>query len=617
MLRARGAAVALSLAATLAAAERGACAGIEDASLVLPQPALARPAVGERIAEPVFGTTLRRLTGRTPSGGWATHEYSQLQAVSPDGLYLLLIEDGAYVVRRLDDLALQTAVESSSWNAPRWLASSPHAIIHYDGNGDDDVTVQRTDAVTGATVDLLTLPAAYERVRVNQSSDELSRDGRWIGGMLARSDGANVVFALDLVRRELGAVLPLAQLYAGPCEPDPEWGALEPDWVGVSPLGRYLLVQWARDGTERCSGLESFDVASGAFVGRVYDGHQHGDLGVTTDGAGEFFMTFELYHPSGLLSLGVRALPGTATASAPTYVQVLDWGNGAHISCRGPAGVCLVTASSDLSNGRSAFEGELFLQHVDGRVERIAHHRSSECGYWVQPRATLSPDGRRAVFASDWGAASCAPSNDGLGRGEVYVVELGDDGVCGDGAVGAGESCDDGNGADGDGCSGACVREGVAGELLLWRMRIDAPAVARFRVRSVDPVIGIPPDVDPRESGGALRVRSADGTLDAVLSLPASGWQRAWSPGAWRYTDPAGAVGPVRRVVVRPGTLAVSAIGGAELLSAFASPPGDVEVALAIGGRFHCLRFGGTTDFRPGRGLRAWSSPPPVSCPAE
>ncbi|NIN95957.1 MAG: hypothetical protein GTO49_13485, partial [Anaerolineae bacterium] len=93
-----------------------------------------------------------------------------------------------------------------------------------------------------------------------QSWDELSRDGRWLAGMASRNDGAQVIFALDLQNLVLGAQLPLPDLYAGPCEPDPVWGEVEPDWVGVSPLGNYLVVQWVRDGTTRCSGLEIFDL---------------------------------------------------------------------------------------------------------------------------------------------------------------------------------------------------------------------------------------------------------------------------------------------------------------------------------------------------------------------
>jgi hypothetical protein len=196
--------------------------------------------------------------------------------------------------------------------------------------------------------------------------------------------------------------------------------------VGVSPLGNYLVVQWQRDGITRCSGLETFDLQTGDFVGRVYNGHQHGDLGVDSDGTTEFFMTFELYHPSGNEALGVRTLPGTSTVSPPTYVQELDW-IADHISCQGPHGVCLVTTYDNETGGWSALEGELFLQYTDGSVLRLAHHRSSGCGYWVQPRASISRDGRYVVFASDWGQEtgtdSCGGGND-LGAGDPYIIDL-------------------------------------------------------------------------------------------------------------------------------------------------------------------------------------------------
>ena len=108
-------------------------------------------------------------------------------------------------------------------------------------------------------------------------------------------------------------------------------------------------------------------------------------------------------------------------------MQILDWGSGEHISCQGPNGVCLVTAGTWDINGWGPFEGELFLQYTDGNVLRLAHHRSSSCGYWVQPRASISRDGNYVVFASDWahgtGTSSCAGGND-LGEGDPYIINL-------------------------------------------------------------------------------------------------------------------------------------------------------------------------------------------------
>jgi len=71
----------------------------------------------------------------------------------------------------------------------------------------------------------------------------------------------------------------------------------------------------------------------------------------------------------------------------------------------------------------SPFSGDVFLIDADGAVRRVAHHRSSKYGYWVQPRASLSEDGRYAIFASDWlrGAPGWSP---GSCRAEAYPIDL-------------------------------------------------------------------------------------------------------------------------------------------------------------------------------------------------
>lgn len=396
---------------------------LTDPNLIVTPAPLTAPAAGSSVIDPVFGTSLRRLTN-SGSNGFATHIYSQLQAFSTDNQYLLLIEDEWYTVRRLDSLAtLLNASDTASWNAPRWHPTQADTIIHFDDNSDTTLRLQFTNVNSGQTTTVYTFPANYERIRSNQSFDEISRDGRYLAGMASLSNGDQMLFAFNLETNTLSAQIRLsADLYGGPCAPDPTWGEVEPDWIGVSPLGNYLMVQWTRDGTARCSGLESFDITTGAFVGRVYDGHQHGDLGIMADGVTEFFMTYELYHPSGLLSLGYHTLPGNATVQAPVYLRTLDW-VGDHISCQGPAGVCLITTIGDSSDGWSALEGELFLQYLDGSVARLAHHRSSGCGYWVQPRGSLSRDGRYAIFATNWGSGICSSPLD-LGAGDAYLIDM-------------------------------------------------------------------------------------------------------------------------------------------------------------------------------------------------
>ena len=219
------------------------------------------------------------------------------------------------------------------------------------------------------------------------------------------------------------------------CAPDAQWGMVDPDWVAASPRGNFLAVQWPTAGTERCSGLETFDIRTGEFVGRVHDSYPHGDLQILADGVTEVFVSAELRGPGeqesfvdgtpggtdldqSYLSIGYRTLPGPATGSQdPEFLVLTDWIY-EHMSCRGPAGWCLVTTYANPANGfDDPLEDEIALVALDGSgVTRLAHHRSSGAGYWEQPRASFSSDGRYVVFDTDWGMN--APGT------AVYVIDL-------------------------------------------------------------------------------------------------------------------------------------------------------------------------------------------------
>lgn len=396
---------------------------------VFPLRPLDRPAVGQWTQDPTFGTWLTRLSDESERGGFESHVYSQLQAFSADSRYILLTGSRGYRVLELDSMTPLTGFDSSSWNVPRWHPTSPRHIVHFDTNADTTVRIQQTDVVTGVTETILTLPEQYTHVRVNESFEELSDDGRYLAGMLTSAGGGSVLVGVDLQSRSLQAELPISQLYSSVCQADPAWGEVEPDWVGVDPEGRHLVIQWTRDGNSRCSGMETFDIQTGDFVGRVYDGHQHSDLGLSSDGP--FMMTFELAGPNpynGQPAIAIRDLPGDPLqASPPQFLKILDWGIGEHVSCQGLSGSCLITAGSMAANGWNAFEQELFFQNLDGTTDRLLHHRSTSSRYWAQPRASVSPNGRYLVFASDWAAPGAAQTDAGFGQpglSDPYLVDL-------------------------------------------------------------------------------------------------------------------------------------------------------------------------------------------------
>lgn len=412
------------------AAPQAPVAGLTDPAAVRAIPPLQRPPAGSAYTDPVFGTRVRRVSGLSARACTAqgcpfeAPTYSQLQAFNADGTLMLLTSSDGYRIRRLSDLKEVRVFQGFRRQAPRWHPTRPHLLVHFDQDDDADVTLQQTHVITNKTTDLYTFRNYTALVR-DPSFDELSRDGRWLAGLALRRDGRPEVFAFDLARRRVGLALPLDRLCGSQA-------AVEPDWLAPSPLGRYLVIQWKRDGTSRCSGLEAYDLKTGRFAGRIVLTHPHGDLGVASGGR-EFFFT-SATHPDDVNATGLAwyLLPGTATSAEPHYVRLLDWKTlMSHVSCQGPPGVCLVTSTSDpgascCRPGWQPFQGEVWLQDVEGGarpnyapVRRLAHHRSAEQGYWAQPHATLSRDGRYALFGSDWGI------DPGRERVDPYLIELG------------------------------------------------------------------------------------------------------------------------------------------------------------------------------------------------
>jgi len=411
----------------------------DNRAAVIPMADMTAPGFGETVHLASFnGTPVRRVNEMSIGN----HLYSQLQAFSKDSQYLLILEeDGAGTQWRIREADTGQLVHSESdmgaWKAPRWHPTQAGVLVFYDVSGSGRSRLRSLQVEAGEHETLFTFPADVVEILTNQSFDELSRDGRWLAGEWVNASGDGVVFSLDLDARQLGAAVNLSDLYRSVCSPDRDYGMLDPDWTGVSPLGHYLVMQWSASGTTRCSGLETFDIQTGAFLGRVTSEHPHGDLQVLADGETEVFVSAELFGPGAgqafaggvaggrdvdewYPALSYRPLPGVADGQAePVYLILTDW-NFEHMSCRGPYGYCLVTAWNNPDNGLyDPLEDELYIVALDGSgVIRLGHHRSSGDDYWSQPRASMSADGRYVIFDSDWGQSGANTA--------VFVMDLGD-----------------------------------------------------------------------------------------------------------------------------------------------------------------------------------------------
>lgn len=367
---------------------------------------LAIPAVGQTVIDPDFGTPIKRLTGPGTA-----HLYSQLQALDASKTYALYTE-GGYVIRRYPTNELIMGVAATSkWNAPRWHPTMPGVMIHYDDNADTTVRLQLTTVATRAVQTMFTFPAQYIRVLGNQSFDQPSRDGKWIGGAVTRNDGVMVLFALDMINGQLGAVRPHSDFACA--------AGSTVDWASVSPLGNYLVVQFVGS-PAACNGFQLFDIQTGVHVRTLNADHHHSDQGVAADGR-EFLLmpfTYSAYNNN------YPAIIAYFYDGTKKEVTMTNWGAFSHVSCQGPAGgPCVLSSTRITAAGQQPLENELTLLWLDGSMVRLTHHRSTQCGYWGIPMATITKDGKTIIFNSDWGVTPCG-ANDGLGTASQYTIEL-------------------------------------------------------------------------------------------------------------------------------------------------------------------------------------------------
>jgi cysteine-rich repeat protein len=236
-------------------------------------------------------------------------------------------------------------------------------------------------------------------------------------------------------------------------------------------------------------------------------------------------------------------------------------------------------------------------------------------------------------------------------------------GACGNGAVDAGEACDDGNTTSGDGCEANCVVQTcstcsgapsscapivtcVGGDgccapgcthaddpdcpvlatgAMLFIRDPDAGAALRTIVfKSKDPGIDttVGSGIDPVADGAFLHVFNAGGGAGtskcfALRSEGTALW-KTLKPTAtgevFAYTDNDRAVGPCKLARVKDGSLLRVRCFDHAFLYDLHSPEGSIAVRFASGSAEYCSVFGGVRrdEFATFLGVNA---PAPASCP--
>jgi hypothetical protein len=371
----------------------------------------APPAAGGTYVDPVFGSTIKRVTNApaTPNadrGGnltWIENEYSTMSAFNNDNSKFILVHTSYFGLydgsgTHLRDLPLEINASSE----PRWSRTDLDTLYYHFGN-----QLKSYNTATGTTTVVHTF-SEYSSISGNGEMD-ISLDGDHF--VLAGDNRFIFVYQMST---------------------DKKFGTLDAGGHGFDSMyitpDNHATVTWLTAGTNRFTGIELFDINMN-FLRQV--AHAGGHMDVTRDTNGDEVLVWTNSNdaqPIANCNNGIVKIR-LADASQKCLAQ-LDWSLAVHISAPDGNGTVFVDTeapSNPVPNGSGwvAYTDEILQVKLDGSgVTRLAHHRSRPTSSYVwQPKLSTSRDGSRLLYASNFDMQAIAGSPGDYA--DTYMIVLG------------------------------------------------------------------------------------------------------------------------------------------------------------------------------------------------
>lgn len=394
--------------------------------------ALTKPAVGQAVKDPDFGTTIRRVTDvatQWPGANVVVPAYPTIPAWNADESYLLLyltrspqgsgspqgwalFNGKTYAFIRMLDIN-PADVEQFYWST-----TDPDLIYYVDQNSFVltrlHVSTGAKDAVHNFATDIssgVLKSACAGADLVSGGSDPffMSNDNDLIGLGCRDTSGDETTYEGFSYRISTNTIGPTQHLTGAVAQATP------------SGTSRFLA------GSTSSAVLDA--TTNTVQRNLKWSGEEHSDM--LRNAAGDDLVAGVQYDgPSGsgtlmvanLTTGAVSTIIGDATGDPYPPTGTLVSGR----ASKNPGWVALAATGNGLnaSNPDDTYlEQEILLANVDTKqVCRVAHHRSfgydadsNDQNYWAQPNVVASPSGTRILFPSDWYGGSTV---------DTYVIEL-------------------------------------------------------------------------------------------------------------------------------------------------------------------------------------------------
>ncbi|MEW6250278.1 MAG: hypothetical protein AB1716_06505 [Planctomycetota bacterium] len=396
---------------------------------VYPLMAAAPPAAGETVNDPRLGTAQTRVVDTVG----LRHEYARHDPFNADGTLVLLLylPAGEWRVYRTASVPYDqdaNLVRTVSLEEPRWDPANPALLW-----GFREFRVVTVDTVSGAETivkDFAADAALAPLVSANpdlyrvttRDEGEPSGDFRYWALLVqgaAEDYRARYLFTWD---RQQDRVLGVRALPADEARID---------WAGMSPRGTWVLVGGDWDNGAPLAGLTLANRELTDFH-RLDYGIAHSDVGLDSDGREVIVMQNTQTDYIDLIPLdpSTQPIPDSGGSYANTgrvplirlfydSASALGLNSSVHISCNLP-GYCVVSTFTEPNRpAQNWLDRTITLVRLNPRaprVFRLAQVYGTAGAYWEETQASITRDGSRIVWATNWGQD--------VGRERVWLMQL-------------------------------------------------------------------------------------------------------------------------------------------------------------------------------------------------
>jgi hypothetical protein len=346
------------------------------------------PAVGASYVDPVFGTTITRLTDALHTLDasnvgyltWIEDEYSTANPFNSNMTrFLLLFQSyfGMYDGQGNYISPLPFAV--SALTEPRWSRTNPNLLYFHNTNQLKQLDVSTMTITVVHTFSEYTAISGKGQMDISLDGDHfvLLGDGEYMFTYQISTDTKSPVFDTGLVSYSV--------LYMG--------------------ANNMVTVSWAQAGTTRFTGVELFDVNMN-FLRQLTHAAGHMHMGVDINGE-----PILIWNNSAdpLPVCGQNAVVKVRLEDGlQTCLLSLDFSLAMHISAADNTWAFVETyVPSDVNPASPAwvpYTNEVLQIKLDGsQVRRLAHHRSRPFDTYVyEPKVSSSRDGSMIVYGSNF-----------------------------------------------------------------------------------------------------------------------------------------------------------------------------------------------------------------------